>query len=232
MANRRHERTLARRQAIQVLYQSEILEVPPQQVLDSGHVLVDDATPSAYAVTLVQGVGAHQQEIDRQLAESSQNWTLERMPLMDLAILRLACFEMIFVDEVPVSVAINEAVDLAKDFGGEDDSPKFVNGVLGRIATLLEEGAISEDGATSAAAGEAAVDAPVAVDAPAAGEAADDEAADAPQAPRVPQEAASADDAAALADGDAAVAAANEGVTSEPQDAFAATSPVTPEGAE
>lgn len=155
MANRRHERTLARRQAIQVLYQSEILEVPPQEVLDSGHVLVDDAAPSAYAVTLVQGVGAHQQQIDRQLAASSQNWALDRMPLMDRAILRLACFEMIFMDEVPVSVAINEAVDLAKDFGGEDESPKFVNGVLGRIATLLEEGSISADGESVATSSDA-----------------------------------------------------------------------------
>ena len=63
------------------------------------------------------------------------------MPIVDRCILRLATYEMLFVDEVPVSVAINEAVELAKDFGGEDESPRFVNGVLGRIARQLEEDA-------------------------------------------------------------------------------------------
>ena len=61
------------------------------------------------------------------------------MPLVDKSILRLATFEILHVDGVPCSVSINEAVELAKDFGGEDDSSRFVNGVLGRIADYIEE---------------------------------------------------------------------------------------------
>ena len=79
--------------------------------------------------------------IDVRLNSTSENWKLNRMPIVDRCILRLATYEMLFVDEVPVSVAINEAVELAKDFGGEDESPRFVNGVLGRIARQLEEDA-------------------------------------------------------------------------------------------
>jgi N utilization substance protein B len=169
MANRRHERTLARRQAIQVLYQSEIRETTPAEVLAEGHAFVDDVTPSAYAVTLIEGVGAHMAAINDQLSACSENWALDRMPLMDRAILRLACYEMVFVDDVPVSVAINEAVDLAKDFGGEDDSPKFVNGVLGKIAKLLDSGAISKAALSDQSASGAASVAPAGDSAPVAG---------------------------------------------------------------
>jgi len=69
----------------------------------------------------------------------SENWAVERMPIVDRMILRVAVFEMVYCDQVPVSVSINEAVELAKAFGGEDDSPRFVNGVLGRIARSMAE---------------------------------------------------------------------------------------------
>lgn len=68
----------------------------------------------------------------------SENWSLARMPIVDRSILRLATFEMMYIDDVPTSVTINEAVELAKDFGGEDESHRFVNGILGRIAKMLE----------------------------------------------------------------------------------------------
>jgi N utilization substance protein B len=73
------------------------------------------------------------------ITSTSENWSLERMPLVDLNILRLATFEMLYLDDVPQSVSINEAVELAKNFGGEDDSSRFVNGVLGRIAVIIEQ---------------------------------------------------------------------------------------------
>ena len=68
------------------------------------------------------------------------------MPIVDRSILRLAAYEIMFVEDVPTSVAINEAVELAKDFGGEDDSPRFVNGVLGRIAKDIDDGAAAPTG--------------------------------------------------------------------------------------
>ena len=73
------------------------------------------------------------------LASTSENWSVDRMPVVDRALLRLAVYEMVYVDDVPVSVAINEAVELAKAYGGEDESSRFVNGVLGRIARTMEE---------------------------------------------------------------------------------------------
>ena len=147
MATKRHERTLSRRQAIQVLYQSEILGESPIELLERGDAFIDEVKPSEYADLLVRGTAEHLPELDSRIKANSENWSMDRMASVDRAILRLACYEMMFVDEVPVSVAINEAVDLAKDFGGEDESPKFVNGVLGSIAAKLEAAVASGQGA-------------------------------------------------------------------------------------
>lgn len=139
MASKRHERTTARRCAVQLLYTSELQGKTPEAVLDEGLCLVDCEPLSDYALQLVHGVEANRAAIDEQLSSVSENWKVERMPIVDRAILRLAAYEMLHEDDVPVSVTINEAVELAKDFGGEDDSPRFVNGVLGHIARRLEE---------------------------------------------------------------------------------------------
>lgn len=142
MASRRHERTAARQNALQVLYTSEIKGVRPAELLDSGLVLEEDgASLSDYAISLIEGVDEKMLPIDVRLDSTSENWKLNRMPIVDRCILRLATYEMLYVEEVPISVAINEAVELAKGFGGEDESPRFVNGVLGRIARQLEEDA-------------------------------------------------------------------------------------------
>lgn len=140
MAGKKHERTRARRAAIQVLYTSEITGETATSIAEGDDVLVEDGEFPAYALQLVRGIDAHKPLIDRQLSASSENWTLSRMPIIDRSILRLATYEMLFVKDVPVSVSINEAVELAKEFGGEDDSSRFVNGVLGRIARQLEGG--------------------------------------------------------------------------------------------
>ena len=156
MAARRHERTYARKQAIQVLYQAEILEVAPSSLLDDAACFIDGAKPSTYATRLIAGLEDTCAGIDELLGKYSENWTVDRMPSVDRAILRLACYEMAYVDEVPVSVAINEAVDLAKEFGGEDESHRFVNGVLGRIAEYLEEhdGKMPQDDAEASEGGQ------------------------------------------------------------------------------
>lgn len=159
MASRKHERTRDRACAVQVLYTGELKGESPSKLLDEGLCLVatelapatDEEVASEfgricegaltdYALTLIRGVEAHQTEIDERLAGASENWALSRMPIVDRSILRLAIYEMYHCDDVPVSVSINEAVELAKDFGGEEDSPRFVNGVLGRIARLMDDG--------------------------------------------------------------------------------------------
>ena len=153
---KRHERTLARRSALQALYQSEILGVPADKVLEE-NLLPEEAGMDDYARSLVMGVASHAAHIDAAISGCSQNWAIDRMPVVDRCVLRLAVYEMNYVDNVPVSVAINEAVELAKEFGGEDDSHRFVNGVLGRIARDMEGGA-DEAAAEDAAADEPADD--------------------------------------------------------------------------
>lgn len=145
---KRHERTLARRGALQVLYQSEIIGVPADKVIEDGLVPAE-AMSDGYARTLVLGAVAHASEIDGLIGSCSRNWALDRMPVVDRSILRLAVFEMRYVDDVPVSVSINEAVELAKEFGGDDDSHRFVNGILGRLARdfeVVEAGVLLEEG--------------------------------------------------------------------------------------
>lgn len=139
MCAKRHERSYARRCALQVLYQSEMLDTSPKVIVDEGSFIEENEVLSDYVITLVDGVEENKSEIDAHLKDTSENWSLERMPIVDRSVLRLAIFEMKYIDDVPLSVSINEAVELAKDFGGEDDSPRFVNGILGRIAKILEE---------------------------------------------------------------------------------------------
>jgi len=127
------ERSRARRLAMQILYQRDITGESVGVILGTKAYSVEDGEPDDFCRQLVTGVEAHLPEIDEMIGTVSENWSVSRMPLVDRNILRLATYEVLFVDDVPPSVAINEAVELAKVFGGEDSS-KFVNGVLGKIA--------------------------------------------------------------------------------------------------
>lgn len=160
MAAKRHQRTAARRAALALLYTSEITEEYATTIADEGRALEEAGPLTDYAKQLVRGVESHIVAIDKEIAATAENWSVHRMPIVDRSILRLAVYEMMFVGEVPTSVCINEAIELAKDFGGEDESPRFVNGVLGRIARRLEgsDEPSGEDGAADSAetAGDAA----------------------------------------------------------------------------
>lgn len=129
----RPERHRARLQALQILYQREVTGVSGSRILDERSYSVEDGEPNDFCRELVHGVEGHLEEIDSLIGETSEHWSVTRMPLVDRNVLRIATFELLFEHETPPSVAINEAVELAKTYGG-DDSSKFVNGVLGRIA--------------------------------------------------------------------------------------------------
>lgn len=90
-----------------------------------------------FAVSLAEGSVAHTDEIDALISENAHNWNRDRLSRVTLAILRLAIYEMQWVDDIPVSVSINEAVELAKRYGGDADA-SFINGVLGGIARHKE----------------------------------------------------------------------------------------------
>ena len=136
-APRHEERMLARKHALQLMYQGEIMGKTPRELLDDGSLVPETQGLDEYAVSLLDGSREQLEAIDTLISSASENWSLDRMPVVDRSLLRMATYEMRFVDEVPVSVSINEAVNLAKEFGG-DDSPRFINGILGRIATQLE----------------------------------------------------------------------------------------------
>ncbi len=145
---KRHQRTYARRHAVQVLYQNEMTGASVEDIVSAGIPADKEAAfglpaserPSDYALELAHGVMADKDSIDAMISEVSENWSLDRMPTVDRAIIRMAVFEMLHEDDVPVSVSINEAVELAKAFGGEDDSARFANGILGRIAKNIDGG--------------------------------------------------------------------------------------------
>jgi N utilization substance protein B len=125
-------RTKARKRALDVLYESELRADSSLGSTLAGRI--DDAEPplNPYTVQLVEGVVQHREEIDRLLAEHAVGWTLDRMPAIDRNLLRLAVFEICYLDDVPDPVAVSEAVTLATSLSTEQ-SPTFVNGLLARI---------------------------------------------------------------------------------------------------
>lgn len=129
----RHDRHTARRQALQLLYQREITGDSISRIVADESFSLEDGVPDEYSRSLALGVEECIDEIDAVIGETSEHWSVARMPLVDRNILRIATYELTHGEEIPPSVAINEAVELAKVYGGEDSS-KFVNGVLGRIA--------------------------------------------------------------------------------------------------
>jgi N utilization substance protein B len=130
-------RSKARKRAVDLLFEGQLRGVDPVTLL-ADRVGSPDVPPvNDYTVTLVEGVQAQLPRIDELLAEHSEGWTLDRMPAVDLAVLRLGLYELLWATDVPDPVAIDEAVQLAKMLS-TDDSPRFVNGLLGRIATIAD----------------------------------------------------------------------------------------------
>jgi N utilization substance protein B len=130
-------RTKARKRALDILFESEARGEDPLSVLKQRRE-TDDAPPvSGYAARLVEGVVERRERIDELLTEHSEGWSVARMPAVDRALLRIGLYELLWVDEIDDPVAITEAVELARTFS-TDDSPRFVNGVLGRISDIAE----------------------------------------------------------------------------------------------
>jgi len=129
-------RTKARKRALDVLFEAEQRHVDPETLLADR--IVEPGTESSlpqYSVEIVEGVLDNINRIDELLETYSHGWTLERMPAVDRALLRIGTWEILFNDEVPDAVAIDEAVELSRSLS-TDDSPSFVNGMLGRIVEL------------------------------------------------------------------------------------------------
>ncbi len=124
-------RSKARKRALDLLYASEMRRENPVEALDRA-VADGDGPTNDYTATLVRGVVEHQAAIDDLLRDASEGWSLERMPAVDRNVLRLGVFELLYADDVPDGVAVTEAMNLVRDLS-TDESPAFVNGVLGTI---------------------------------------------------------------------------------------------------
>ncbi len=131
-------RSKARKRALDVLYEADIRSVPAVDILAATAARRSDegqSTLNEYVTELVDGVVAHQAYIDELLGSYSMGWSLDRMPAVDRAILRIGSYELLWRDDVPDAVAISEAVNLAQDLS-TDESASFVNGLLARLAEL------------------------------------------------------------------------------------------------
>ncbi|MDQ2838799.1 MAG: transcription antitermination factor NusB [Actinomycetota bacterium] len=124
-------RSKARKRAVDLIYEADLRGADPVSTL-AERIALADPPISDYTIELVEGVTEHREAIDQLLSDYSEGWTLDRMPGVDRAVLRIGLYELLWSPGIPDAVAIDEAVELAKALS-TDESPKFVNGILGRV---------------------------------------------------------------------------------------------------
>ncbi len=122
-------RSKARKRALDLIYASEMRDRDAVQAWEEQR---DQGPSNAYTGDLVRGVTEHRARIDEVISQYARDWSLQRMPAVDRNVLRLAVFEVLYVDDVPDAVAVSEALKLVRDLS-TDDSPGFVNGILGSV---------------------------------------------------------------------------------------------------
>jgi N utilization substance protein B len=132
-------RKASREVAMKLLYQLDIQKDDREEQINS---VIDEYAieggDKKYVLDVAEGVQKNSEEIDKSIEDSASSWSVTRISKVDLAILRLATYEIKFREDIPVSVSINEAVELAKKYSG-DESGAFVNGVLGKVAEGIEK---------------------------------------------------------------------------------------------
>ncbi|WP_078545827.1 transcription antitermination factor NusB [Litchfieldia alkalitelluris] len=127
------KRRTAREKALQALFQIDVGDSDPREAIES---VLEEGPGDDFLNQLVFGVVEHKEEIDTLLRQNLEKWNLERVANVDRSILRMAIFELNYVDEVPPKVSIDEAIELAKVFG-DDSSGRFINAVLSKVTTAL-----------------------------------------------------------------------------------------------
>ena len=124
-------RSKSRKRALDILYAAELRGQDPVAALEAA-VAEGEGPTNPYTAELVRGVCAHRSRIDELLSSYSQSWSVNRMPAVDRNALRIGVFELLYADDVPAAVAVTEAVALVRNLS-TDDSPAFVNGILGSM---------------------------------------------------------------------------------------------------
>ena len=134
---RRSARRKARKRALDILFEADVRGTEPLATARDRLAQSDPPVPD-YAVTLVEGVTENRARLDELISTYAEGWTLDRMPAVDRNLLRLGVYELLFRADIPDVVAIDEAVDLARELS-TDESPRFVNGLLGRLQLVKAE---------------------------------------------------------------------------------------------
>jgi len=130
---RTRKRSKAREIAVKLLYEAELSGAPrPVEVEERLRRSSGDKSVTAFAAALYRGVRTNWDYLSRKISSAAEHWDVERMGVVERVILRLALYELSFLDDIPPKVSINEAVELAKTFGGKE-SAAFVNGILDRL---------------------------------------------------------------------------------------------------
>ena len=124
-------RSKARKRALDVLFECEVRGLPLGATLDE-RVIAAEPPVNEYTVQLIRGIRDHQDRLDELVTTYAEGWSLDRMPAVDRNALRIGIYEILYVDSVPDAVAVTEAMSLVRDLS-TDESPSFVNGVLGTI---------------------------------------------------------------------------------------------------
>ncbi len=143
-------RHFARALAMQTLYEWDFRgkKKDPQEILNYNLQNIDAKVEEEFVRSLIAGVMKHQEEINKKIEEAAPEWPLEQIATVDRNILRIAIYELLYCPDIPPKVAINEAIELGKTYGGINSS-KFINGVLGTIYRHSPRYKENEDGAKS-----------------------------------------------------------------------------------
>ena len=134
MANK--SRRKAREEAIIILYQSDLLNKDVEKILETESSFGKEI--DSFTRNLILGVYKNSETIDNRIKDVVENWSLDRIAIIDRNIIRVAIFEMLYLDEIPLKVSVDEAIEISKSLGAKDDTPKFVNGVLGKILDEIQ----------------------------------------------------------------------------------------------
>ena len=127
----------SREAAVILLYQKDLLGKDPEELIENDRL--NEKSFDDFALRLINGVVKNLKEIDEVICSIVENWSLDRIAVIDRNILRIAIYEMLYEADIPLKVSIDEAIEIAKSLGQKDDTPKFINGVLGKFLSSISQ---------------------------------------------------------------------------------------------
>ena len=130
-------RRKSREKAVVLLYQKDLLKKNTDDLVKNDRLVGKEFDD--FSLRLINGVGNNIDEIDSIIKETVENWSLDRIAVIDRNILRIAIYEMLYEDDIPLKVSVDEAIEIAKTLGQKDDTPKFINGILGKFLNIISK---------------------------------------------------------------------------------------------